>query len=208
MNRRGVVDFGFLGYMNGGPGVIHPDLDAALSPDIKLAWFRHVADRLQILPPDEAVALLAGAVLPFEHTGMNQCRAWQDLAPVAAALADTNNNQEAGGEAGDTLKTQIEGMHQQALTGLKNCRIALEEWIAAADESLPPAPAAANAGRRELNEYESLKSAWQAQSEELRLLQEHATVLFGEAPVYVPPVVILRKFMEAESPPGPASAAR
>ena len=64
MNSRQIVDYAFLDKLNGRPGLIQPELDTALNPDIKLAWFKHQLETLQSLPAEGAPGYLATAVLP------------------------------------------------------------------------------------------------------------------------------------------------
>ena len=87
MNSRQIVDYAFLDKLNGRPGLIQPELDTALNPDIKLAWFKHQLETLQSLPAEGAPGYLASAVLPFEDPATRLCQSWQDVAATAAALA-------------------------------------------------------------------------------------------------------------------------
>ncbi len=192
MNSRQIVDYAFLDKLNGRPGLIQPELDTALNPDIKLAWFKHQLETLQSLPAEGAPGYLASAVLPFEDPATRLCQSWQDVAATAAALAN-------GSDA--SLSGVFDYKRDETTVAIAACRERLQQWITQTDQSLPVddprdvSPAITAKARQE--EYRLLKQRYENEVETLKALLENAARLFGsDAPLYVPPVLILKKSVE------------
>ncbi|HWB06721.1 MAG TPA: hypothetical protein VG796_27100 [Verrucomicrobiales bacterium] len=192
MNRRQIVDFALLDKLNGKAGVIQPELDAALNPDIKLAWFSRQSETLKALSDNDAIAYLAKAVLPFDHHVTVTCRTWLDLAPTAAKLAELPQPPMGRG--------LLDGQKEMTDATVEAYRVKLQEWITSTTESLPAEESAAgNAGSGGMrqDEYRRFKQRYEAEVESLKALQENAARLFGgDAPIYIPPVLVLKKTVE------------
>ncbi|HEX2751322.1 MAG TPA: hypothetical protein VHM91_25155 [Verrucomicrobiales bacterium] len=192
MNSRQIVDYAFLDKLNGKPGVIQPELDAALEPEIKLAWFRHQLETLQSLPAEGAPAYLASAVLPFQDPATRLCQSWQDVAATAAAFSNASD---------PSLSGVFDYKRDETTAAVAACRERLQQWITQTDQSLPEEDSRgalpAVSGKAGQEEYRRLKQRYENEVESLRTLLENAGRLFGsDAPMYVPPVLVLKKSVE------------
>jgi hypothetical protein len=192
MNSRQIVDYGFLQMLNGKPGVIQPELDASLSSEIKIAWFSHQLETLDSIPGEQAAAWLANAVLPFDHPVTKLCQVWQDLATTAAAVTETPSTALSG--VFDYKRDEMEA----AIAAYKSN---LRTWLAKTELEQPvenaPFPQNATTDRARQEDYRKLKQHYETQTELLKALRENAARLFGhDTPMYVPPVLVLRKSVE------------
>lgn len=202
MNRQGVVDYAFLEQLNGKPGVIQPELDASLSLDVKLAWFSHQLEVLTTHPGEEAVGLLAHAVLPFEDSVTKECRVWLELKPFAKAFEGTDSPPD-----GDPVKVSLENMRIKAAAATEDYKAKLQAWIDQTDTELstpgavPVSVPGHTAAQVRLSEYRRLKARIETQRDMLKTMQEHAENLFGEgASNYLSPAIVLRRAVERIHP--------
>jgi hypothetical protein len=192
MNNRQIVDYAFLDALNGRPGMIRPELDASLNPNIKLAWFSHQLESLKSIPKDQAPGYLAGAVLPFDHPVMKLCQSWLDLAPTAASVAESSDR---------SLSGVFDYKRDETEAAVEVYKSDLQKWITKTEQDLPPEDAhslpAPGTDRLRQEEYRRVKQRYEAGTESLKALQENASRLFGsDAPLYVPPVLVLKRSVE------------
>jgi hypothetical protein len=192
MNSRQIVDYGFLDTLNGKPGVILPELEASLDPDIKVAWFSHQLETLHTLPKENAAGYLAGAVLPFDHQVTKLCQVWLDLVPTAVAVAET---------PGSSLSGVFAYKRDETEAAIEAYKLELQKWITKTEQDLrledPGPQSRPGTDRSRQEEYRQLKQHYEAETDALKALRENAARLFGnDAPLYVPPVLVLKKSVE------------
>jgi hypothetical protein len=94
----------------------------------------------------------------------------------------------------------LDGQKEMTDATVEAYRVKLQEWITSTTESLPAEESAAgNAGSGGMrqDEYRRFKQRYEAEVESLKALQENAARLFGgDAPIYIPPVLVLKKTVE------------